>query len=64
MENNIEELEEVKLEVASEEEMGPEESNAEFGEPAEDVELDELTEEEMFEESENGSDDENLEEEE
>lgn len=47
MENKeIENLEEVKLKEAAEDEMGPEDSNDEFGIPAEDVELEEFKEEE------------------
>lgn len=46
MENNIDEIQEVELKEATEEEMGPEESNDEFGIPAEDVELEEYKEEE------------------
>lgn len=47
MENKeIENLEEVELKEAAEDEMGPEESSDEFGIPAEDVELEEFKEEE------------------
>lgn len=46
MENNIDEIQEVELKEATEEEMGPEERTDEFGIPAEDVELDEFEEEE------------------
>lgn len=46
MENNIEEIQDIELKEAAEDEMGPEESNDEFGIPADDVELDEFVEEE------------------
>lgn len=52
MENNIDEIQEVELKEASEEEMGPEERTEEFGVPTEDVELDEFDEEEIDNEEE------------